>query len=135
METPLSQSPVNDNAGSHGRRSMSDPLTTMALKSLPNTAVADDDRVQKKSTLSDLRWWLPELFASFLAFASLASIVAVFRAYRDETLRRPIASTSHSERPYCNPCNDQQNRVNGPCWLCQESGVLVMAVRIPWPLS
>ena len=87
METPLSQSSINDNAESHGSRSMSNPLTTNSLKFLPKTAVADYDRVQQKSTLSDLRWWLPELFASSLAFASLVSIVAVLRAYRGRDIQ------------------------------------------------
>ena len=87
METLLSPSSVNDNAESHGCRSMSDPSTTISLESLPKTAVADHDRVQKRSTLSDLKWWLPELFAWSLAFASLASIVAVLRAYRGQDIQ------------------------------------------------
>ena len=87
METPSSQSFVNYNAKNHGSRSMSDPLTTKSLKALPNTAVADYDRVQKGSTLSDLKWWLSELFASSLAFASLASIVALIQAYRGRDIQ------------------------------------------------
>ena len=87
METPLAESSVNDNAESRGSRSMSNTLTTNSLKSLPKTAVADYDRVPQRSTLSDLRWWLPELFASSLAFASLVSIIVVLRAYRGRDIQ------------------------------------------------
>lgn len=87
METLLSQSSANDNAESHGSRTMSDLLTTKPLKPLPKIAAADQDRVQKRSTLSDLTWWLPELFASSLAFASLVSIVAILRAYRGRDIQ------------------------------------------------
>lgn len=87
METPSSQSSLNDNAKNNGSRSMSDPLTTKSLTPLPKTAVADYNGVQKGSTLSDLKWWLPELFASSLAFASLVSIVAVLRAYRGRDIQ------------------------------------------------
>lgn len=87
METPLSQISVNENTESHGSRSMSNTLTTNSLRSLPKIAVADYDRVPQRSTLSDLRWWLPELFASSLAFASLVSIVAVLRAYRGRDIQ------------------------------------------------
>ena len=86
-ETPLSQISVNKNTESHGSRSTSKPLTTNSLRSLPKTAVADYDRVPQRSTLSDLRWWLPELFASSLAFASLISIIVVLGAYRGRDIQ------------------------------------------------
>ena len=87
MEMTSSRSSFNDNAGSHGSRSVSNPLTMNSSTSLPKAAVAEYDTVQQRSTLSDLRWWLPELFASSLAFASLVSIVAVLRAYRGRDIQ------------------------------------------------
>ena len=65
--------------------------------------------------LSTLRWWLPELVASILSFASLATTVAVLRKYDCRSLNNLGLPKDLTQRYHSGHFRNQSSLSDGAC--------------------